>query len=203
MTASAGPVLKRLYKEFGDRVGFATLYVREAHPGERYPQPTTFERKMEHARAYKTRDEIPWPVAVDDVEGSLHRLLDPKPNAAYVVDSNGIVVLRSLWSNYDPALRDGLEAVTAGAAPKRAEHEPRVVPMLRGVGRMDEILAFAGGYARTDVLRAAPPVYGMARMAGMFRPLPPLARTTVAMAVILGALVAIAAAARRVSTDRP
>ena len=34
MTASAGPVLKRLYQEFGDRVAFGTLYVREAHPGE-------------------------------------------------------------------------------------------------------------------------------------------------------------------------
>src|SRR2546422_673281 len=32
MTASAGPALKRLYAEFGDRVAFLTLYVREAHP---------------------------------------------------------------------------------------------------------------------------------------------------------------------------
>lgn len=52
MTASAGPALKRMHEEFGDRVGFVTLYVREAHPGERYPQPETFEQKLEHARAY-------------------------------------------------------------------------------------------------------------------------------------------------------
>lgn len=56
MTADSGDILKRLYREFGDKVTFLTLYVREAHPGERYPQPSTFEQKREHARAYKTRD---------------------------------------------------------------------------------------------------------------------------------------------------
>ena len=85
MTASAGPALKRLSADFGDRLAFATLYVREAHPGDRYPQPDSFEQKLEHARVYQERDQIPWPVAVDNVEGDLHRALTPKPNA----DSDG------------------------------------------------------------------------------------------------------------------
>jgi hypothetical protein len=42
MTASAVPALKKLWAEFGSRVAFITLYVREAHPGENYPQPQTF-----------------------------------------------------------------------------------------------------------------------------------------------------------------
>lgn len=66
MTASAGPALLRLHREFADRIGFVTLYVREAHPGDRYPQPTTFEQKLPYARDYQARDAIPWPVAVDD-----------------------------------------------------------------------------------------------------------------------------------------
>jgi hypothetical protein len=197
MTASAGPVLERLYEEFGQHVAFLTLYVREAHPGEHYPQPATLDQKKEHARAYKARDEIPWPVAIDDAEGTLHRRLDPKPNAAYILDGEGIVVFRSLWSNHERPLRDGLAAVTTGARPNQPERQPRVVPMLRGVGKMDEILSFAGGYARTDVMRQAPPVYGMARLAGMFRPLPPLARTLAAMAVVIGATAVILTGLRR------
>src|SRR5918994_5949711 len=114
MTASAGPVLKQLYGEFRNRVKFLTLYVREAHPGERYRQPSTFEQKREHARAYKSRDEIPWPIAVDDVDGSLHRRLDPKPNAVYIIDSNGVVAFRALWSNDERPVRDALKSLTAG-----------------------------------------------------------------------------------------
>lgn len=69
-------------KRVGERVDFATLYVREAHPGDRYPQPEALDRKLEFARELKQRDALPWPVAVDDVDGELHRRLDPKPNAA-------------------------------------------------------------------------------------------------------------------------
>ncbi len=64
MTASAGPALKQLHEEFGDRVAFVSMYVREAHPGENYPQAETFEEKLEHARAYKERDGI-----LDETEG--------------------------------------------------------------------------------------------------------------------------------------
>ncbi|MDP8974054.1 MAG: redoxin domain-containing protein, partial [Actinomycetota bacterium] len=48
MVASNGQALKRLHEEFGDQVSFVTLYVREAHPGERYPQPGAFKQKLEY-----------------------------------------------------------------------------------------------------------------------------------------------------------
>lgn len=96
MTASAGPALKKLYSEFGDRIDFLTVYVREAHPGDRYPQPHNLERKLQHAREYRDRDGIPWPVAVDDVEGTLHRALDAKPTAAYVMTADGRIAQRVL-----------------------------------------------------------------------------------------------------------
>jgi hypothetical protein len=51
---------------------------------------------MALARAYEQRDQIPWPIAVDDVEGNLHQALDPKPNAAYIMDKRGNVVFRTL-----------------------------------------------------------------------------------------------------------
>ncbi|WP_219420075.1 hypothetical protein [Pseudonocardia nigra] len=44
---------------------------------------------MANAMAYARREEISWPVAVDDIDGELHRALDPKPHAAYLVDPDG------------------------------------------------------------------------------------------------------------------
>lgn len=187
MTASAGPALKKLYREYGDRVAFLTLYVREAHPGERYRQPDTLEMKLAHARAYRDRDRIPWPVAVDDVDGSFHQALDPKPNAAYFVDEDGRIVFRTLWSNDERGLRQGFRAlVSADVASARGQREAKVLPMMRGMGTMDEILGSAGAVARQDVRRAMPPVYAMAKIAGLFRPLPPLARAVAAVGIVAG-----------------
>ena len=82
MIASAIPQLLELHQEFGDRVDFALLSAREAHPGENYPQPMS-DGEI-HARARELRDfyGLPFAVLVDDSKGSLHQRLDNKPNAA-------------------------------------------------------------------------------------------------------------------------
>ena len=198
MTADSGDIVKRLYGEYADRVTFLTLYVREAHPGEHYPQPTTFEQKREHARAYKIRDQIPWPVAVDDVDGSLHLQLDPKPNAVYVANAHGDVAFRALWSNDERPLRDALESITSGTPLVKAERHRRLIPMLGGIGRMDEMLSLAGRDARRDVRRQAPPVYALARLAGLFRPLSPAARTVAAATLATGTVCLATAGLQRV-----
>ncbi len=183
MTKSAGPVLKALHEEFGDVVDFVTLYVREAHPGDRYPQPETFEQKMEYARAYKQRDRIPWKVAVDDVDGSLHQKLDPKPNALYVMAPDGTVAFRALWSNDRlKALREGLAVSAQGG---HHEREANLLGMMRGVGAMREALRLSGRQAERDVLTQAPPVYVMAWLSSLFRPLPYLGRSMMASALMV------------------
>lgn len=167
MTAAADPALKRLHAEFGDRVAFVTLYVREAHPGDQYPQPEEFQRKVTHARDLKTRDGLPWPVAVDDLDGTLHRRLDPKPNAAYLMDTHGRVAFRTLWSNdREHILRAALQGLLSGRL-GAGEHQGHVVPMMRGVAEMDRVLTLSGPTARRDVRRAAPPMYAMARLMGL------------------------------------
>ena len=82
MTVSAFAPLKRLYSKFGDKIAFVMLNVREAHPGENFQQPETLEEKLEHAKAMKDNYDIPWTVAVDDIDGSLHRALDTKPKVS-------------------------------------------------------------------------------------------------------------------------
>lgn len=71
MTKSAGPALRQLHEEFGDRISFVALYAREAHPGDRDVQPEDYPTKAEQARAYADRDHIPWPVLIDDIESTL------------------------------------------------------------------------------------------------------------------------------------
>ena len=74
MTASSLPVLRRLYDTYRDDVAFVLLYTREAHPGEHYPQPHTYEQKAEHAQVMRDIHDLPWPIAVDDINGTLHRI---------------------------------------------------------------------------------------------------------------------------------
>lgn len=144
MALSAVPELMRLHDEFGDRVGFVTLYVREAHPGERYPQPDTMEQKLAHARAYQERNGIPWRVAVDAIEGELHRALDPRPNAAYLMDTDGKVAFRALNSNHERVLRRGIEDAVVRQPARTGENQSRAIPLIKGLGMMYEALDLAG-----------------------------------------------------------
>ncbi|MGH3811347.1 MAG: hypothetical protein ACRDUV_02680 [Pseudonocardiaceae bacterium] len=104
---------------------------------------------------------------MDDLEGTLHRLLDPKPNAAYLIDADGRVAFRALWSNdRERVLGQALEVVVRGESPV-GQQQGRMIPMMRGVAHMDRLLERSGPTARHDVRRAAPPVYAMARLIGL------------------------------------
>lgn len=172
MTASAGPALHEMYDEFGDRVRFLALYVREAHPGDRFPQPSDLATKTAHARAYARRDSIRWPVAVDDADGDLHRALDPKPDAAYLVDPDGIVMFRALWANDPGPLRDALRLAASGQRGPVGESQAKAGALMRGTGEMWRVLSAAGPAALRDVAAQAPPMWMSARVADALRPLP-------------------------------
>ena len=201
MTASAAPALKRLYREFGEDVAFITVYVREAHPGDRIPQPQTFEWKMRHARMLRDRDAIAWTVAVDDLDGTLHRALGGNSNAAYIMDPNGNVAFRTLWSNDERVLRAALEALAHGAPGHPFERERLVVPMARGLARADDVVRAAGPAAVEDLRRETPLVFAAAEVAWIWRALTPLGRVTLA-AACLGVMGAAYGAWRLVAGPR-
>ncbi len=190
MAASAGPVLERLHARYGDRVAFVTLYVREAHPGERVPQPRTFDEKLANARAYQQRDRIPWPVAVDDLDGTVHRAIGRVPDMAYVIDRRGRVAGRILWSNDARGLRTMLRAIAENRTPARRTRYASLVPFLRGLGVASDVLANAGRPARRDMLVTFPPFYLLAQLARIFRPLPPLGRGLAALGVVAASILA-------------
>lgn len=202
MTASSNPILKDLHGRFGDAVRFVTLYVREAHPGERHDQARVVEEKREVARALKDRDQLPWTIAVDDPEGSVHRQLDEKPNAAYLVDDTGTVVFRSLWAGDARGLKQALTAAANGQQPPEEESTRRLVPMSRGIGTMREMTRRAGPRAQSDLWQAAPPIGVLAWIADQYRPLPPVWRTAAAAATIGVGVAMIATLAVRAANRR-
>jgi hypothetical protein len=109
-----------------------TLHTREAHPGERYPQSGTFKRKLRHAREYQKRDDIPWPVAVNDIEGARTRPWTPKSNAAYSMDIQGTAAFRSLQLNDERVLREALKAIGLGRVPPLGSAGREKRPCLAG-----------------------------------------------------------------------
>lgn len=172
MTASSNPKLKGLHDRFGRDIQFVMLHVREAHPGEYWDQPRSPTEKMGHARALKDRDGLPWPIVVDDVDGRVHRSLDQKPNAAYLVDRNGWISFRALWAG-DEALLQALASVSHVECPRKKESRRRLVPMAEGLGVMRDMMRQAGPRASRDIWLAAPPMAALAWTADLYRPLPP------------------------------
>ena len=149
MTASAMPSLRQLHDEFGDQVRFLMLNVREAHPGENFRQPKTMREKLKNTRALKQFYEIPWTVAADNIDGDLHRALDPKPNAAFLIGSDGVIVFRSLWASDKIALRQAVQSLVAGRSLARSESRAMLVPVARAMGRVQEVMDRAGPQAVT------------------------------------------------------
>jgi hypothetical protein len=165
MTAAAAHGLRQLHAATGDAVELITVYTREAHPGESIPQPARLGQKLEHAQALAERDYYHWTVAVDDIDGTLHRQLDLKPNAAYLVDRSGRIAFRALWSSETAALITAAQAVVRGDRPRHDTNSALLRPMMRALPLVDAVMRRAGRRASRDLWRAAAPMALMAKLA--------------------------------------
>ena len=184
MTASAAPSVQGLYDEFGDRVRFIMLYVREAHPGEHFAQIATIEEKLDHARALKEFYDIQWTVVADNIDGNLHRALDPKPNSAFLMDRGGTIVFRSLWASDYDALRQALHAVAGGQVPPAKQSTKMIGPVSRAMGHVQDVMQRGGPQAARDLWLAGFPMALAGRIATLFSPLSPDRRGIVAVLVL-------------------
>jgi len=173
MTASSAPSIQDLYDEFGDQVQFILMYVREAHPGELFTQPESIEDKLESARALKEFYGVEWTVAADNIEGDLHRALDPKPNAAYLVNSRGKILFRSLWAADYNALRQALDDAAAGRAMMNTQSNRLIGPVARAMGKVRQVMERGGPQAVSDLWRAGFPMALAGYVATFFKPLSP------------------------------
>ena len=104
---------------------------------------------------------IPWPVAVDDVDGIFHQALDGKPNAAFLADREGKVVFRAHWARDEGGLRRALDSVSRGETPIKSESRAMLLPIARAMGARSQSHGDRGpsGSARPTVGRHGD-VYG-------------------------------------------
>ena len=172
MTASAIPSLKRLHEKFNGQVEFVMLNVREAHPGELIQQPEATAQKMTNAAILKEHFEMPWTVASDDINGTLHRSLDTKPNAAFLMDTNGKVAFRSIWARDEQALEIALSNLVNGRPQKKAQSTKMVMPVIRAMGYFAETMNRAGPRAWWEMWIAGFPIALVGSIATLLKPLP-------------------------------
>jgi len=95
--------LKRLQKKYRDRdVEFLTVYVREAHPGERayreYSQPQEFGHKLAYAQRLVAKEHFTCPVLADGMDEAVHRQYGSLPNMVYVIDKAGKIAYKATWT---------------------------------------------------------------------------------------------------------
>lgn len=188
MTASAMPSLQALYDEFNERIDFIMLYVREAHPGEHFTQSETIEEKLENARTLKQFYNIPWTVASDSIDGDLHRALDPKPNAAFLMSNTGEILFRSLWAADRQALHQALAATAVGRVLETKQSQTLLGPVARAMGQVQEVMERAGPQAVTELWWAGLPMALAGRIASVIPWFTPDQRGIAAVLIMAAAM---------------
>lgn len=192
VTESAAPVLGKLHEELGGRVRFVLVNTREAHPGDGFGQPHTFDEKWAHAQELRRHHTVGYEVAVDDLDGRLHRAFTPKPNSAYLIDSAGTIRYRAHWANDERGLRAALTQISQGEHPTRGRSRGMVGPLLRAVGYLPGVVRYAGGQVERDVWLAAPPMAVLGRLSRLFPWLTTDRRGIAAAAALTVSVIAIA-----------
>ena len=158
VTDSSARGLKELHGRYGDRVRFVMVNVREAHPGANVTQPRELDEKREHAVLLQQFHDLRFEVAVDDIGGTLHRALGPKPNSAYLLAEDGTILFRAHWANDTKALREALDAITEGRPLRRTVSRGLIRPVWPTVRYVAPVLDRAGRGGWRDLWKVAPPM---------------------------------------------
>ena len=74
--------------------------MREPHPGEHYGPHRSFAQKLQYARDCAAQDDVRTPLVVDDLDGTMHRAYGTLPNMVYVLDREGRVVYKAMWTDH-------------------------------------------------------------------------------------------------------
>jgi thiol-disulfide isomerase/thioredoxin len=108
VTRGAVVPMKQLHDRYGNQVTFVDIVVRQAHPGEHHDAYDSFVNKMADARDYQREEGITWPVAVDDVTGTVQRAYGSLAASIYLLDPRGRVAYYALWGQ-SPPLTDAID----------------------------------------------------------------------------------------------
>jgi hypothetical protein len=89
-------------------VAFATILVRQGHPGPDAGPYRTLAQKERDARRHQREDAVPWPVLVDDLEGQVHRAYGMLADPTFLVDREGRIAFYNAVT-HAPTLHRALE----------------------------------------------------------------------------------------------
>jgi thiol-disulfide isomerase/thioredoxin len=112
LTRGAASLMRELHAEYGDRVQFVDIVVRQAHPGERRGPYRCITEKRSDARRYREEEGVSWLVLVDEIEGTVQRAFGGMSAALYLLDVDGRVAFYSMWGPA-PRLRAAIEELLA------------------------------------------------------------------------------------------
>lgn len=196
MTLSSLPDLTELEVEFGTDISFVLLYVREAHPGENHPQPQTFMRKLTNAETLSNNHNVSWPVIIDDMDGTLHNLLDTKPNSVHLINNQGQILFQSLWAGDSGPLKIALSQVEKNKLVTKSISQNMMGPFIRSGGFMEEALKVAGRGAYRELVLGAPPIALFSKVSSFFGYLPKRFRGYAAMLIMISGIAAVVAILR-------
>jgi len=156
--------LNELYQRYRDHgFEFYTVYVREPHPGENYGPHSTAEQKLECARDCRQQDGIANPMLVDDLAGTVHRCYGSMPNMIFIIDKNGRIAYKAMWTDHDEiasvlanlALADQLQAQGVRVKPSYTE-KINYIPAQYAGGLRDKVFDRAGPQAWSDYQKVYP-----------------------------------------------
>jgi Iodothyronine deiodinase len=95
-----------MHRQYGDRVSFLTVYIKEAHPEDEwqmdsnekenvcYPQPKTLADRVAIANDFVKRFHYDVPIAVDDMGNDANKAYAGWPERFYIVDESGKIVYK-------------------------------------------------------------------------------------------------------------
>ncbi len=102
----AWPPVHDLWKKYGDRLTFVTVYIAEMHPtdgwetidnraeGILFAQPTSFEQREVPAAACARHLNIEMPVVLDPMDNRIAQAYGALPNRLYLIAADGTIAFQ-------------------------------------------------------------------------------------------------------------
>ena len=113
--------MKKLHSYWGHDVQFLDVLIRQAHPGPRVGPYRTLRHKLADARAFRRIERTPYPMLVDDLEGTVHQVYSGLADPTFLIDVDGRVAYYNMWTHapslyraIEQLLRQGGRGVVAG-----------------------------------------------------------------------------------------
>lgn len=124
--------MKKLYREYKDKVNFLVLYTLEAHPNDAtnpyvdrkwvssfnyvtntlIPKHKSIQQRLDQANNSHTTLDLPYTMVVDNMNNTNWKSYGRAPSTAYVIDKQGNIALRQVWVNPN-AMRPVLDELLA------------------------------------------------------------------------------------------